>query len=75
MHAFSTSPQLCSCSTPQGNRQTYTLIQAAMTAARIQDALIGGHKEIRELLLAHKGKVFRKAIGLVEYTEPEEAAG
>lgn len=75
MHAFSTSPQLCPCSMPQGNRQTHTLIQAVMTAARIQDALIGGHKEIRELLLAHKGKVFRKAIGLVEYSEPEEAPG
>ena len=50
-------------------------IQAVMTASHLQDALIGGHKEIQALLLAHKGKVFRKAIGLVEYTEPEEAPG
>ena len=31
--------------------------------------------EIQEVLLAHKGKVFRKGVGLVEYTAPEAQPG
>lgn len=46
-----------------------------MSAYAWQDALIGEHVEIQELLLAHKGKVFRKGIGLVEYSAPEDQPG
>ena len=31
-----------------------------------QDALIGGHTEVQQLLLKHGGKVFRKGIGFVD---------
>ncbi|CAK0758375.1 hypothetical protein CVIRNUC_002615 [Coccomyxa viridis] len=37
----------------------------------LEDALIGEHVEVQKLLLARKGKVFRKGIGLVEHTVPE----
>ena len=37
----------------------------------VQDALIGEHVEVQKLLLARKGKVFRKGVGLVEHTVPE----
>ena len=40
-----------------------------------QDALIGEHLELRALLLAHKGKVFRNGIGLVEHTVLESPPG
>ena len=41
----------------------------------VQDALIGEHVEVQKLLLARKGKVFRKGIGLVEHTVSEAASG
>jgi hypothetical protein len=31
-----------------------------------QDALIGAHREVQQLLLKHGGKVFRKGIGFVD---------
>jgi hypothetical protein len=31
-----------------------------------QDALIGAHMEVQQLLLKHGGKVFRKGIGFVD---------
>lgn len=31
-----------------------------------QDALIGGHMEVQQLLLKHGGKVFRRGIGFVD---------
>ena len=44
-------------------------------ALAMQDALIGEHMDIQNLLLARKGKVFRKGIGLVEHTVPEAQLG
>ena len=41
----------------------------------VQDALIGEHVEVQQLLLSGKGKVFRKGIGLVEHTVPEAEDG
>ncbi len=55
---------------------TYERGHVTNGVARVsQDALIGEHVEIQQLLLAHKGKVFRKGIGLVEYTVPEAQPG
>ncbi|BDA50693.1 probable mitogen-activated protein kinase kinase kinase 12 at C-terminar half [Coccomyxa sp. Obi] len=38
----------------------------------LEDALIGDHKQMQSLLLSKGGKVYRKGIGLVEYSAPAE---
>ena len=68
------SPTLLSkCRTEnRGSRNSVKAWYADMPCA--QDALIGDHKEMQCLLLSKGGKLYRKGIGLVEFSGTPEPA-